>query len=227
MKITSLKFVDWSVLIVSVLFFLGCIASSQRSAKTMKKGQFSSGLSYLNCSSLEDKDDESLVLYDIDMRYGLGSGIDIGLMYTFDPKGGRDNAFGSIWSDIKIQTCNLENEVNKPIFSTGLNIGYMHEQEIHTMSVPLMFSIPISKYVTPGLIYRIDFLSDEFFPTSESFEDPRHLFGVNTEFNLKEINRERWIPKIGLTLGVMNSITGGNGDNVLFFNVGMSFDSPF
>jgi hypothetical protein len=227
MKTNNFSWKDWLILMGPVIFFFGCIASSQKSVKTLKTGQVSVGGSFMACTNLDNSDANNINLFDLDFRAGVGSGIDLGLMYTIDISEGHENEYGTIWGDFKAQLTNRENIVGEPILSVGLMKGYIHEAETNVTSIPLWFGVPVSEYVTPSLLYRLEFLSDDFIPHGDNFDNPRHTIALNSEFNLTKPNKNDWITKIGVSLGFFNSLDGGNGDSGLIFNVGISVDSPY
>jgi hypothetical protein len=216
---------DYSVILISVLFVFGCIASSIRSAKTVQPGQASLSGGYMRAIDLEESDADPLDLLDLNGRVGLGRGVDFGIAHTFDLTADNESQFNTIWADVKVQLSNRDNEIGEPTFSLGFMKGIVYDPELHITTLPLMLSIPVSEYITPTLQYRFSLISGDFFPTS--FEDPRHVVTLGAEFNLTKPNPENWTPKIGFAVGFFNSLTGGEGDSGLTLNLGFILDSPF
>lgn len=66
-----------------VIFFFGCIASSHRTARTMKEGQVSLSGSYLQANDLVSSDAKPIQLIGGDARLGTGRGVDIGLGHSW------------------------------------------------------------------------------------------------------------------------------------------------
>lgn len=222
---------DFLFLLGAAFFFMGCIASSHRSGITLRPGQYSVSGSYLRASSMEETDAESVQLIAVDGRAGLAEGLDVGLMHTFDISKGNDGAYETTWADLKVQCTNRDNVVGKPVFSVGLLKGYLIEEvddetvEYHFTGIPLMISIPTHANITPFFMYRHMYISGKFFP--EEFENPRSTFVLGAEFTLGTPSPDRWLPKLGVSIGTMNSLGGGSeGDRVLLLNFGLSVDSP-
>ena len=216
---------DYIVLFIAVAFLFGCISSSFRSAKTVEPKQASISGGYMRVIDLEDSDADPIDLLDLGVRYGLPGGVDIGIAHTFDITADNESKFSTIWGDIKVQLSNKDNEIGKPTVSLGFLKGYIYDPELNVTSLPLIVSVPVSDYFTPTLQYRISFISNDFFPSN--FEDPRHIFALGLEFNLSKPTPDKWTPKIGFAIGTFNSLTGGEGDQGLFLNLGLILDSPF
>lgn len=210
----------------AILFFFGCIASSHRTARTLDEGQVSFGGSYLRAEDTEDSKATPIQLLAIDGRVGVARGLDFGLMHTWDITEKNENQFATMWGDVKVQLSNRDNIIGKPIFSLGLMKGYVYDQNIkdHITSVPFMLSVPVSDYLTPTLMYRHEIISRDFVPSS--LDNPRSTWSLGMEIDLMKPSSQSWTPKLGLSVGTFNSLTGGPGDRGLILNVGLSVDSP-
>ncbi len=216
---------DYIVLFITAAFLFGCISSSFRSAKTVEPKQASISGGYMRVIDLEDSDADPIDLLDLGVRYGLPGGVDIGIAHTFDITADNESQFSTFWGDIKVQLSNRDNEIGKPTVSLGFLKGYIYDPELHVTSLPLILSVPVSDYFTPTFQYRISFISNDFFPSS--FENPRHIFALGLEFSLSKPSPDKWTPKIGFAIGTFNSLTGGEGDQGIFLNLGLILDSPF
>lgn len=217
-------FTEILVILVSVIFLFGCIASSYKTAKTVEPKQVALGGGYMRVENLDSPDADGIDLLDLDFRYGALRGFDFGLAHTFDITSGDGTSLSTFWGDFKVQLSNLDNEIGKPIFSLGLMKGYVYDPEIHITTLPLMFSIPINENITPTLQYRFTLTSNDFFPSE--FEDPRHEFALGLEYSFSKPSSERWTPKLGFAVGTFNSLTGGEGDQGLILNFGFTLESP-
>jgi len=215
---------EYFIIITSVLFIFGCFASSYKTAKTQEPGQIAFSAGYMRLENLEDSDAEGIDLLDLNMRYGIARGFDFGLANTFDITPGEGANLSTFWGDFKVQLSNRDNEIGKPTFSLGLIKGYVYDSETHITSLPLILSIPVSEQLTPTLQYRIAFLSGDFIPTN--FEDPRHEVTLGLEYSLIKPSPDNWTPKLGFAIGTFNSLTGGDGDQGLLFNFGITMESP-
>lgn len=226
MKTRLLIAKDYAVMAGIVALFLGCIASSHRSAKTLDKGQGSIGASYLMAQNMEDTDADPIHLAAIDYRGGIARGFDFGIMHTWDINKDNDNLYSTFWGDCKVQLTNRNNEIGKPVISLGLMKGYVYHEKSkhHITTVPILFSIPLNAYVTPTLIYRHELIGKKFVP--ETTQNPRRTFALAVEFSLIDKSSKLWVPKIGLSVGTFNSLIGGDGDQGLIFNIGFSVDTP-
>ena len=212
------------------LFFFSCIATTYHVAKTLEPGQGSLSAGYMQARSIEEISEEPVQLVGFNGRIGISRGFDLGTEYTWDISKENENAFATIWGDCKYQITNKSNELGKPILSTGLLKGYVYDEEAktHISSLPVMLSIPINDRITSTLMYRYELLSDEFIPSHrEYFENPRHTFALGLECGLSQPDYNKWNPKLALSVGTLNSLVGGEGDNVLILNFGLILNSPY
>lgn len=217
---------DCLFLFVAAFFFLGCIATSHRTARTLDPGQFSVGGSYTNAQNLEESEAEAIHLVTLDARVGALKGLDLGLAHTWDITGDNDGAYSTFWGDMKVQLANRENIVGRPALSLGLMKGYVYHEDadLHISSLPVILSVPVTDRVTPFASYRFELISEDFIP--EAFEDPRHSLILGSEFLLSGSGSGGPTPKLGVSVGLLNSLVGGEGDNVLTLNAGLSLDGP-
>jgi hypothetical protein len=215
---------EYFIILTSVLFIFGCFASSYKTAKTQEPGQFAISAGYMRLDNLEDSEAEGIDLLDLNMRYGISRGFDFGLAHTFDISSGDGTNLSAFWSDFKVQLSNRGNEVGKPSFSLGLIKGYVYDPEVHITSLPLILSLPVSDQFTPTLQYRFTLVSGDFIPIS--FEEPRHEVTLGLEYSLFKPSLDSWTPKLGFAIGTFNSLTGGEGDQGLLFNFGITLESP-
>lgn len=207
-------------------FLFGCIASTHRGPQTLAPKQTSLGASYLRAENLEESDSEPVQLVALDARTGLEKGVDAGIAHTWDISRGNENAFATIWGDIKFQVSNKENIVGRPIFSFAIQKGYIYDEEYdtHITSIPLILGLPVNQNVTPFVLYKHELFSEGFFP--EILENPRRTFALGVEMNLWNPEPGKWTPKMGICLGRFNALGGGDGDPGLIINIGFSIDSP-
>lgn len=217
---------DCFFLLGVAFFFFGCIASAHRSGKTLDQGQASFSGSYLRAENMDNPDAEPIQLIALDARVGLNRAVDVGAMHTWDISKGNENQFATFWGDFKVQVNNRDNLPGKPIFSTGLIKGYVYHEgaELHITGLPLIVSLPLNQNFTPYLMYRHEFISSDFIP--DDFGDPRSTFVLGTEINLRKPTPKQWTPKVGLSIGTFNSLTGCEGDGGFIFNLGFAVDSP-
>jgi hypothetical protein len=210
----------------AALFLFGCIASTHRGPQTLAPKQASLGAGYTRAENLEESNAEPVQLVALDARLGLEKGVDAGLMHTWDISSGNENAFATVWGDIKFQVCNKDNITGRPIFSFAIQKGYIYDEEIdaHITSIPLMLGFPVNDNVTPFLLYKHELFSEDFFP--EILEGPRRTFALGVEMNLRRPESGKWTPKMGVCVGRFNALAGGDGDPGLIINVGFSIDSP-
>jgi hypothetical protein len=232
MKTTSLKsinIIDIIFILGVSIFFLSCIASSYHIAKTLEPGQGSLSTGYMQARSLEDLTAEPVQLIGFNSRIGVSKGFDMGAEYTLDISKENDNAFATIWGDCKIQLTNRDNKLFKPIISTGLLKGYVYDEEarIHVSSLPILMSIQANDRIAFTAMYRYELFSEGFMPRSYSFEDPRHALALGLEYSLSKPVYNKWSPKLAFSIGTLNSLQGGEGDNVFTFNFGLIFNSPY
>lgn len=188
------RWMDYFIVITSVLLFFGCIASTHRSARTLEPEQISVGGSYLRAENLEQSEGEPIHLAALDIRYGLAHGIDAGIMHTWDFTSGNDNAYNTFWGDIKVQLTNRSNLPQKPTLSVGLMKGYIYDEnaELHVTSLPLVVDYSVNNNFTPFFYYRYELIRDDFIPDRLT-EDIRHTYGIGFEVNL---SNNRPIPGI-------------------------------
>ena len=215
----------------TALLFLGCIATSYRSARTLEPGQVSLGGGYLHAINIEDEEDgDPAQFVNLDFRASPGRQVDFGLAHTFDASSGNDNAFATVWGDVKVQLTNTDNELNKLTFSTGLMKGYAYHEKAkrHITTIPLILSIPLSEQLTPTLVYRHEFMSETVIPgESEELQYPRSFFALGVEYALRPPSLTEPTVKLGASVGTFNALAGGeDGERGLTFNVGISVDLP-
>ena len=225
-KQMPLTWQDCLFLLCAAFFFFGCIASAHRSGKTLDQGQASFSGSYLRAENVDDPDAEPVQLIALDARVGVNQAVDLGAMHTWDITRYNENQFASFWGDFKVQVNNRENLHGMPIFSTGLIKGYVYDEsaDLHITGLPLIVSLPLNQNFTPYIMYRHELISDGFLP--DDFDDPRSTFVLGTEVNLRKPTPKQWAPKVGLSIGTFNSLTGCEGDRGFVFNLGLGVDSP-
>ena len=223
----SLKWVDLVFIIGVGAFFLSCIATLFHTPRALDPGQADLSSGYLQARSLEEFGEEPLKLMAVNARIGVVNNLDFGIEHTFDLSKETEGIFKSVWGDVKWQLTNRENELNKLTFSTGLLKGYLYDSEAdyHITSVPFYFSYSVSERFTPTFLYRYELTGEgDFIPASLS--EPRHSLNLGFEYLLREPGTQGWMPKLGAGLGFMNSLGGGEGDNVLIMHFGVKFTSP-
>ena len=225
MKTREFGKVDLLVLLFSVFFFLGCLATAHRPARVVKPGQVSGGANYLHAINLEETEAKPVRLLSLDLRTGLFKNVDFGLMHTWDLSEDNDKMFSTVWGDLKIQLLNSKNLMNRPTLALGYGVGYVYHKdvELYITSLLMVASIQLNQYSTPYFCYRMEYIDDRFFP--EKFEDPRIVFSIGSEISLGS-DPSKVMPKLALELGIFNSLTGGEGDNGLILNFGLNFYSP-
>ncbi|MFC1563612.1 hypothetical protein ACFL6G_01690 [candidate division KSB1 bacterium] len=225
-RFMNLTFQDCLFLIFSAFFFFGCIASMHRSGKTLDAKQASFSGSYLRANNLEESDAEPVKLIALDSRLGIGYKVDIGLAHTFDISKNNDNAFNTIWGDVRIQLTNRDNQIGRPILTSGIMKGYIYDKDtkLHVTTFPFILSFPVSDRFTPFVKYRFELIKDDFIP--DTFKEPRHTFAAGFEFDFSGPSSTNIIPKIGFTIGTFNSLTGGEGNRGLILNFGFILDLP-
>jgi hypothetical protein len=224
MKIKRLKFIEYFIIIISVLFIFGCFATSYETARTEEPGQFAISGGYMRLENLENSSAEGFDLLNLNMRYGIAKGFDFSLAHTFDISSGDGSNLSTFWGDFKIQLSNRDNIIRQPTFSIGLIKGYVYDSELHITSLPLILSVPVSAQFTPTILYRFTLVSGEIIPTN--FDEPRHEFALGLEYSFTEPSSEKWTPKIGFAIGTFNSLTGGDGDQGILYNIGITLESP-
>ena len=221
----KIGFVEYFAITASVLFIFGCFASSYKTAKTLEPKQVALGAGYMRLENLDDSKADGIDLLDLNFRYGIAKGFDMGLAHTFDLSSESGNSsLSTFWWDFKGQLSNRENKIGNISFSLGLLKGYTYDPELHITSIPLLLSVPVNENIMPTLGYRIAFISNDFIPSS--FEDPRHEVTLGMEYSFFRPSSENWNPKIGFAVGWFNSLTGGEGDKGLILNLGITVESP-
>jgi hypothetical protein len=225
-----LQWIDLLFLIGAGLFFFSCIATTRQVARTLEPGQAEASQGYMQARSLEEFSQEPVQLIGLNGRFGITDNFDAGIAHSFDISEDNGHMFNTLWADVKWQISNRKNEANRLTFSPGLLKGFVYNQEalMHFTSLPLYVSLPVNNRLTQTLMYRYELISDDKpFPQSESFNDPRHTFSLGLEYSLQEPNSSKWIPKLGIGLGFMNSLNGDSeGDNVFIIDFGFKLTSP-
>lgn len=222
--------IDLVLVGMTAFFFFGCLATGYRGPRTLGPGQFSVGAGYTH-ATLNDVDDaDAARLLHVDGRVGLGGGADLGLAHTSDLTEDSDGAFSTFWGDARFQLSNRENRVGVPIFTLGIAKGFLYKEDldIHVTSLPLQLGVPVHERVTPWLLYRPDFLSDDFFPDGDSFENPRHTIMIGSEFALAG-SESSVVPRLGIGVGWVSSLTGfdeGDEESLTMFQVGITIETP-
>ena len=84
-------------------------------------------------------------------------------------------------------------------------------------------SVPIDDHFTQTIQYRLTFLSNDFIPSD--FENPRHEVALGLEYSFNN-HSDSWNIKIGAAVGLFNSLEGGDGDQGLIMNLGITLESP-
>lgn len=224
-----LNWADLLFLLGTAIFFFSCIYSTLQVARTLepKQGEISAG--YLQGRSFVDFASDPVQLIGLNGRLGVVNNLDVGVEHTFDVTADNEGDFKSAWGDVKWQLSNRENIPKKLTFSTGLMKGYAYDSDamFHFTSLPLYFSLPANDRFTPTLMYRYELISDDLFPNSDSFDDPRHSLIVGIEYGLKPYDPAKWTTKLGFSAGYMNSLTGDpDGEDLLILNFGLKFTSP-
>ena len=78
------SYVELFGIVVSALFIFGCIASSLQTAETLEPKQVALGAGYMRVEDVENSEGEGIDLLDLNFRYGIARGFDMGLAHTFD-----------------------------------------------------------------------------------------------------------------------------------------------
>ena len=221
---TVLSWRDYFFLLAAVVFLFGCVASSHRSGKTLDQGQVSIGMAYDGLIDLEESDVDMIHLLELDGRVGVVNGVDIGVAHTWDITPDNEQLFSTWWGDVKVQLNNRDEILGQPIFSLGLIKGFVYYEDFdqHITSFPVMVSLPMSETMTPYFIYRFENISADFMP--DEWDDPRHGFFLGSEMELGSAGM--FTPVLGVDVGLMTSLYGGEGDMMLVLNAGVSFNSP-
>jgi len=220
---------DFIFILSTGIFFFSCIATTLQTAHTKAPGQAELSAGYLQARSIEEFSETPVQLLGLDARIGVARNFDMGIEHTFDLSKDNEGMFKTFWGDAKYQFTNHNNDFNKLTFSSGLIKGYAYDEDaqIHITTLPLYFSLPVNNRLIPTFSYRYDLLSEDFFPNSESFEDPRHTFILGIEYALKEPDPTKWIPKFAFSLGTLQSFNGDSDSGMFLFNFGFKFDSPY
>lgn len=215
----------------TALLFLGCIATSYRSARTLEPGQVSIGGGYLQANNIEtDEDEDPVQLVNLDFRASPGKQVDVGLSHSYDASEGGESYLSTVWGDVKVQLTNTDNELNTLTFSTGLMIGYAYHEKAkrHITTIPLILSFPLSEQFTPTLLYRHEFISEAVLPTeSDELQHPRSFVALGVEYALQPPSLTKPTVKLGASVGTFNGLAGGDdSERGLTFNLGVSVDLP-
>lgn len=223
---TRLTWRDGLFFLTALPFLFGCIATTSRSVRTLQPGQVSVGANYLSAENAEDPEADPVSLIGLDFRFGILRGFDAGIMHTWDITTDNENLYATMWIDGKVQLSNLNNKIGVPIFTTGVMSGYVYDEDadLHILSLPFMLGVPASRHLTPYMMYRAEWVDDSPFPGEEA--DTRGLLAAGLEINLSPDRPEKATPKFGVSVGWMNSLYGGDGDDVLLYNFGFSLDGP-
>jgi len=214
---------DFFFILVAVVFLFGCVASSHRSGKTLAPGKFSVGLSYDGLNDIEEEGPDMIHLMALDGRVGVLRGLDIGVAHTWDITADNEGLFSTWWGDAKVQLNNKDNVVGTPILSLGVIKGYVYHEDAdtHITSFPVIVSFPTSETTTPYFLYRFENMSADFMP--DEWDDPRHGFFLGYETMLGQDGA--LTPVLGIDVGLLTSLYGGEGDMMLVLNAGVSFNS--
>lgn len=214
-----------------ILSAAGCLAlfgcsSLYRSGQTLQRGQYSIGGSYARVSDAAGSSDDAIGSIGIDARFGVGSGIDLGVAHSWTSSSGGDGTLPTAWFDGRAQLTNRENAVGKPIITVGLAKGIVYsenlEDPLHVTSLPVWMSVPWSDRGIATLGYKFQVGSPQFVP-GERTSDPLHTISAGAEYALSA-SKTTWAPKLGAAFGYMFGSEGGSG--ALLIGVGLSFDSP-
>jgi hypothetical protein len=211
------------------VFFFSCIATTYHAARTLNPGQGSFSAGYMQARSFEEFTGDPVQLTGLNARVGALRGLDFGLEHTWDITKDSENTAATFWGDVKVQLTNRDYKYRRPIISTGLLKGYAYKEDAktHFTSLPVMLGFPMSERFIPTLLYRYELLSEDFFPNGESFDYPRHTFALGFEYDLIRYDPSKWTPKIGFSVGTLNSLAGDpEEDNVFIFNFGVKINSP-
>jgi hypothetical protein len=222
--------IDLIFVLSAGVFFLSCVFTTLQTARTKDPGQAEISAGYMQVRSIEEFSETPIQLVGINARIGVANNFDMGLAHTFDISKDNEGVFKTFWGDAKYQFSNKENENSKLTFSSGLIKGYAYHSDakVHITSIPLYFSLPANDRLTPTFMYRYGLLGENFFPDSESFDDPRHTFTLGLEYFLKEPDPTKWVPKFAIAVGTIQSFNSESDDSGSFLiNFGLKIDSPF
>jgi hypothetical protein len=211
------------------IFFFSCIFTTLQTAHTKAPGQAELSAGYLQARSIDEFSESPVQLMGLDARIGVARNFDVGIEHTFDLSKDNEGAFKTFWGDAKYQFTNHGNELNMLTFSSGLIKGYAYDEnaQVHITTLPLYFSLPVNNRLIPTFSYRYDLLSDDFFPNSDSFDDPRHTFTLGIEYAFKEPDPTKWIPKFAFSIGTLQSFKDDSDSGIFLFNFGFKFDTPY
>ncbi|HET6513311.1 MAG TPA: hypothetical protein VFH43_14045 [Candidatus Kapabacteria bacterium] len=222
-----IAFKDAAALAVASVFLFGCISSSQRTARTLQPKQVTPTVSIGMLTHAEAE--EPIFLNDIGLHAGVAKGVELGIAHTAHLNPDESIPFSAFWFDSKFQLLNRDNEQGKVAISLGLSKGFVYDDdaEVHITSLPITFSTDLSARTSAFLSYRPEFVSRDFMPDGESTEDPRHSFHVGIEGALAKPDRERWTPRLNLSVGLVNKLAGGGDMDIFVVGLGLHLDSPF
>lgn len=221
--------IDFLFILGISVFFFSCIATTYHTAKTLEPGQGSFSAGYMQARSTEEFSADPVQFTGLNARIGVFNGVDFGLEHAWDITKESENSMATVWGDCKVQLTNRDYQYKRPILSTGLLKGYVYKKDaqMHITSLPVMLGMPLNDRFIPTLLYRYELIGESFIPSGESFDNPRHTFALGFEYDLKKPDPSIWSPKLALSLGTLNSLSGGSeDDNVLFFNFGLKINSP-
>lgn len=224
---STLGWKDGLFLTLTVFFFLGCIATTHRTVKTLAPGQGSFSASYLQAENTEDPTAEPVKFFALDARMGAARGFDLGFAHTWDLTKDNEGLFKTLWVDGRVQLNNRNNTVGIPIVTVGILKGWVYDSDAdyHITGFPIMLGVLASETVVPFILYRYEFIEYEnFFPTREA--EGRSTFAGGVEVSLTKLKPGAWTPKLGASIGFCNSLYGGEGDNEMYYNFGFSLDGP-
>jgi hypothetical protein len=228
----TLNLKDLVTFVIGSFFLFGCIAGSQRTAKTLQPGQASAGLGYSHLENTSSsKSGSGIDLVDLNVQGGIAKGVEIGARHTFDLTSGNNSRFSTFWGDLKFQLNNLADNPGTPTFSIGLTKGYVYDQQAqtHITSVPFTLSSDFGPKSSGFIQYRHELMSSTFFPTdNQSFSNPRNVFVIGSEFALTDPQPDKWVPRLNFSVGFQNALAGGDFSlNSYSLNLGIWLDSPF
>jgi hypothetical protein len=222
-----IAFKDAAALAVASVFLFGCISTSQRTARTLQPKQVTPTVSVGMLTNAEA--DEPIWLNDVGLHAGVAKGVELGIAHTAHLNPEEDITFNSLWFDSKFQLLNRDNTQGKLALALGLSKGYVYNEraEVHITSLLITFSTDLSERTALFLSYRPEFLSEDLAPNGDSFEEPRHSFHIGMEGALSKPDRERWTPRLNLSVGLVNKLAGGGDMDIFVVGLGLHLDSPF
>lgn len=219
--------IDHLIILISLAFGLGCIATTHRTAHTLEKGQYSVSAHYLQAKN-EQNSYDPIHLAGLDLRFGLHDRFDLGVLHSWDLTKGNEGIYSSLWSDLKVQITNPDNIPGKPVLSSGILKGYIYDSDVklHVTSIPVYLSYGHSESITSTAFLRYELIRNDYMP-DRIFEDPRIHLGGNLEYKINNGGHARWQPKLSVGVGYFNSLTGASdGPSGLTINAGFTIDSP-